>query len=347
MSTLNDDAIGQLIALQRNNYFFGKLMDQAQFEKEQRYVMSKQALINRFILGTGVACGLDVVSDPDDETRVLVQSGMALDGLGRQVVVEEAVSIDPHQPTNEQGQPDGDPLVEGTVEICLAYAEMAVEPIPVMVPDCGTDGNCAPSTVREDFHLLVRLVEGDSPPPPTCLAGESPLPANGALHELLCERSRTPCPAVPEDSCVPLGRVTLPLEENSIDACAGRPLVYSNAVLYELIVCLAAQINMLSPGRELRIVSGDGQIGAPGELLDDPLVVEMVDAEGNPISGEIVQFQVRVGNGSVSQQTVQTDPDGRAETEWTLGAEEGEQQVIARAVGSLSTVSWQATAAAA
>lgn len=345
MSILNDDAIGQLIALQRNNYPFGKLMDQAQFEKEQRYFRGQQALINRFILGAGVVCGLDIVIDPDDENRVLVQNGLALDGLGRQVVVEDAVSVDPHQPTNELGQPEGDPIDQGTVEICLAYVEMMTDPVPVMVPDCETDGNCAPSTVREGFHLLVRLVEGDSPPPPTCLTGESPLPANGALHALLCERSRMPCPEVPEDSCVPLGRVTLPLAENSIDACTGRPLVYSNALLHELILCLAAQINVLSPGRELQIVSGDGQIGAPGELLDNPLIVEMVDAEGNPISGEIVQFQVTVGNGSVSQQTVQTDPDGRAETEWTLGAEEGEQQVNAGAVGTVSTVSWHATAA--
>lgn len=347
MSILNDDAIGQLITRQRNNYFFGKLMDQAQFEKEQRYFRGQQALINRFILGAGVVCGLDIVIDPDDENRILVQSGLALDGLGRQVVVENAVSADPHQPTNESGQPEGDPLAEGTVEICLAYAEMATDQVPVMVPDCETNGNCAPSTISEGFRLLVRPVEGDPLPPPTCQMGEFPWPANGALYALLCERSRTPCPEVPEDPCVPLGRVTLPLAENSIDACAGRPLVYGNAVLYELILCLAAQINLLSPGRELRIVSGDGQIGAPGELLDDPLVVEMVNADGNPISGEIVQFQVTVGNGSVSQPMVQTDPDGRAETEWTLGAEEGEQQVIARAVGTASTVAWQATAAAA
>lgn len=344
MPAATNNHIGELATPERNHFFYGKLMDVDQFEKDQRYFNGKRALINRLVLGSGVVCGLDVILDPDAENRILIQPGMAIDGSGCEITVPDSVSIDPHQPTNAQGEAEGEPIDAGTVEICLAYRETAVDPVPVLVPKCDGNGKCAPCTIREEFGVLVRRVEGDPPSPTTCQLGQFPLAANGALHALICERIRSPCPPIPEDVCVTLARVSLPLTDDSIDPCAVRPLIYSNALLYELILCLTAQIAALSDGHSLRIVSGNGQTGVPGELLADPLIVEMVDAEGNPVTDGLVQFQVTGGNGSVSRQNNRTNQQGRAQTRWTLGPEAGEQQVTVSAVGTTSTAFFSATA---
>jgi hypothetical protein len=345
MSTANNNHIGELSTLERNRFFYGKLMDVSQFEKDQLYFNSKRALINRLVLGNGVVCGFDVIADPDDENRLLIQPGLAIDGRGREIVSSEAISIDPHQLTNDQGVVEGDPIDSGTIEICLLYREVETDLVPVLVPDCDGDGNCAPCTIREEFRVLVRLADNDSPSPPICQFGEIPLAENGNLHALLCERLRGPCPPVPDDICVPIARVLLPLAEDSIDPCSARPLIYNNNVLYELILCLIAQVEALSQGLFLRIVSGNGQTGAPGEQLSDPLIVEMLDAEGNPVTNGLILFEVTQGGGSVSRETSRTNLQGRAQVRWILGPEAGGQQVTASAAGSVFTVTFGATAA--
>ena len=108
-----------LNAFVRNHFFYGKLMDVDQFEKEQSYGMAKRALMNRIVLGRGVVCGLNVVKDPELEDRILVLPGVAIDDCGREIVIPEKVSIDPHQLTNNEGQPEGEPIESGIVEICL------------------------------------------------------------------------------------------------------------------------------------------------------------------------------------------------------------------------------------
>ena len=248
MATTMNGGNGKLVAPERNNFFYGKLMDVTQFEKEQRYFNQKRLLLNRLVVGSGLVCGLNVV--PGAEGMVSIQAGVAIDGLGREVVVPEAVLVNPHQLTDDQGAPAGDLLTTGTVTICLAYAENKSDQVPVLVPDCDTPGNCAPSTIREGFRVLVRFTEGEAPLPPACNLGEFPLPANGDLHALLCERinSATCSADAVGDPCVPLARVTLPLNDQSIHPHAGRRLIYSNALLYELILCLAERVEQLVGG---------------------------------------------------------------------------------------------------
>jgi hypothetical protein len=252
MATIKNEGSGVLASPESNNFFYGKLMDVLQFEKDHRYFNFKRSLINRLVLGSGVVCGLNVVQDPQAEGRVLIQPGVAIDGLGREIVVTETASIDPHQLTDDRGNPAGTPLTSGTVTICLTYAETCADLVPVLVPDCDTPGNCAPSTIREGFHILVRPADPEPPVPPTCKLqpGESSFPAETPLHDLLntllCERINGSCPGPEVDSCEQLGRVTLDGEKiSSIDSCAGRHFVYSNALLYELIVCLAERVKRL------------------------------------------------------------------------------------------------------
>lgn len=341
MAMLKNEGSGVLVRPERNNFFYGKLMDVTQCEKDHWYFNFKRSLINRLVLGSGVVCGLDVVADA--EGRVRIQQGVAIDGLGREIVVPEAVSIDPHKLTDNAGNPVGTEPASGTVAICLAYAETCTDPVPVMVPDCNAPGiNCAPSTIREGFLVLVRNAENGAPSPPACRLGEFLIPGNGALHEKLCDRISAPCPEAPPDPCVLLARVNL--NNGSIDSCAGRSFVYSNSLLYELVLCLAARVDQLTQQpRNLRYVSGDGQKGTPGEQLANPLIVEVLNGQSQPVSGVLVQFVVDAGGGSVEPMTLNTDPNGRAETRWTLGPSGGDQQVTASAMGTALTVIFRAT----
>ena len=70
----------------------------------------------------------------------------------------------------------------------------------------------------------------------------------------------------------------------------------------------------------LEILSGNDQEELRGGLLSEPLVVRAVDLGGTIAAGVQVAFTPREGSGSVSDSVVETDADGLASTEWTLGA---------------------------
>ena len=78
----------QYYLAQRNNYFFGKLMTVRDFESEQNYVNSKRRLNNKMMGGSGIVSGLDVIL-VDNKTFSL-EPGMALDYMGREIVVPES-----------------------------------------------------------------------------------------------------------------------------------------------------------------------------------------------------------------------------------------------------------------
>ena len=332
---------GHVAAPERNHYFYGKLMDTAQFEKEQHYFNQKRRLINRLVLGSGVVCGLNVSAG---KAGVIIEPGAALDGLGREIIVPHPVRVDPRQLTDDDGSPDGAPIAKGVVDICLVYAEKNVDPVPVLAPDCDTGGDCAHATVREGFHVLVKMAE-DPPPLTDCKLGAPKDPANEWLQQALSERIASLSLDPVTAGCVHLARVSLPLDAASIDAQTGRPLVYNNDLLYEMILCLTGQVAQLAEGETLRYVSGDGQTGPPGKALANPLVVEVTDIKGNPMQNVLVQFSVTAGGGSLNQTTAMTDSTGRAQAVWSLGPAKGDQQMTASAVGTVFTVAFRAAAA--
>ena len=72
---------------ERNRYFYGKLMTVRDFEDEQTYFNDKRRLGNRALHGAGVVAGLGVLL-VDNQTFSL-EAGMALDYLGREIVVRD------------------------------------------------------------------------------------------------------------------------------------------------------------------------------------------------------------------------------------------------------------------
>lgn len=103
-----------------------------------------------------------------------------------------------------------------------------------------------------------------------------------------------------------------------------------------LLACLCGSCGGTSPVQRvvaaIQIVSGDGQTGVAGEQLPEPVVVRVTDSTGAPVEGQIINFVVTVGGGSVFAGVALSDADGTARELWTLGPAPGPQQLAARAV---------------
>lgn len=105
---------------ERNHYFFGKLMTVRDFESEQTYFNSKRRLGNRMLNGVGIVSGLDVIL-VDNKTFSL-ETGMALDYMGREIIVSEPCVrrlnvIDGFEENKDKG----------IVYLCLDYKESLKE----------------------------------------------------------------------------------------------------------------------------------------------------------------------------------------------------------------------------
>lgn len=336
------EALDDLMARERNHFFFGKLLTVDDFLREQRYFLAKRWLLNRLLHGAGTICGLRVLRDPDDDGRVLIEPGVGLDAAGREIMVPEPWSIDPSQPTDENGEAVGDPLDTGTVEICIRYRETPSRFVPVLVADCDNPGMCDHSVIVEGADVLVREVDGEVAEPPGCSL--SPFPVDAAtLHEQLAARLTEPCAEVPQELCLPLARVSLPLADNSIDAAGARPLVLGSRLLRELTTCLMESATEQASAELLLLYeSGDGQSAAAGEELPERLTVRVVDRDLEPVADVIVQFEITEGGGDLSRTTVRTTGQGAATTRWTLGDAGEDQVVTARSVGTALTVVFRA-----
>lgn len=88
------------------------------------------------------------------------------------------------------------------------------------------------------------------------------------------------------------------------------------------------------PPRAARIdvVSGDGQRALAGSRLREPVVVQVLDEQEQPLSGVLVLFIP--DHGVTVPTTVGTGPDGRAATHWTLGSVSGLQTLAVTASGA-------------
>ncbi len=108
-------------------------------------------------------------------------------------------------------------------------------------------------------------------------------------------------------------------------------------------------------------VSGDNQTAVVGTALTSPIAVRVTDASGRGVGGVDVVFDATSGGGDVSAAiagglagniprpqlalavTVQTDNNGNAEADWTLGTQAGSQEATAT-VSGLDPVTFTAAA---
>ena len=116
--------------IERNRYFYGKLLSTRDFELEQQYGRKRSQLLSRLCLGAGVVCGLGVSAS--DDSTLLIESGVALDYLGRMVVVEEPL-------LRKLQMIDGQETLLGqeAAYLCLRYDETDLEPVNAVGADTG------------------------------------------------------------------------------------------------------------------------------------------------------------------------------------------------------------------
>ena len=85
--------------------------------------------------------------------------------------------------------------------------------------------------------------------------------------------------------------------------------------------------------RKLSKITGDDQIGFPGETLADPFVIEVRDQFDKPLRNVQVTFAVTAGGGALIATTAKTDRRGRAQSKLTLGPDAGTNAVSVAASG--------------
>ncbi len=359
------ELLSRLATPARNRYYYGKLLDSYHLELEQRYGNNKRWLINRLTLGTGVLCGLDVVSDAGGKL-IRVTAGVAVDGVGREIIVpEDSPPIDPRQPTDDCGRPDGDSVQDGAVTIYLCYHECEAEPAPVLVSECGPERMCENGLVRERYRLrvgrgAVQPPAGLSPEQCVKIFGVPPqLPQT--RREVICETVGAACEPA-DETCVALAVIRFDPTGGigEIQRCAVRRTIYSNSTLLDLILCLADRVDKCCGGdnppppvdvKAIEIVSGDDQAGVAGELAGQPLVARVM-AAGNPVANENVTFEPDATDGEVGGSPGALGPDFQIATDinglaalpsWRFGTHAGLQHVKASiATGAPASVAFTA-----
>jgi hypothetical protein len=249
------DNTAQLAAPRRSHFFFGKMMGVEQFELEQRYGIGLRRLMNRLSLGTGILCGLEVAIGPDGK-RLRVGPGVAVDPLGREIVVPGPADFDPLAPAGACAcEGEGPPTAPGRYQLCLEYRECAADAQPVPFPaECAGGSEAEFGATVETFAL--RLCPAPEQPPTSfaCDAWIRPLPGEGALppgaaelRARLAELLKSRCTPATAGRCVVLGTVVLagaPGGGLTVQGVLpeGRVFLYSQAQLLDLVLCMAQTV---------------------------------------------------------------------------------------------------------
>lgn len=147
------------MCLCRPRFFDGQLITAADFDRQDDYRIGKDRLHNRYLHGTGVVCGLEVVCNPCDDT-VTVRPGYALGPCGEDIVVCADTSVDVGDLLREQrrARTSDCPPHGVTPEDCeaarqkwvlsICYDEQACRPVGALrtrESDCGCGGSCGGS----------------------------------------------------------------------------------------------------------------------------------------------------------------------------------------------------------
>ena len=141
---------------ERSRYFYGKLLTVNDFETEQKYMNDKRRMVNRFLHGSGVVCGMNVVR-VDDRT-VSVEMGLALD-FGREIVVDTPVirKLDMIEGYDDTAAEDG------YLYLCIEYAEREIEPVHSIAGAGAHDtGEVENNKYAEGYRLFFTTQEPES-----------------------------------------------------------------------------------------------------------------------------------------------------------------------------------------
>lgn len=105
----------------------------------------------------------------------------------------------------------------------------------------------------------------------------------------------------------------------------------------------AGAVQVAQVATSVQKAGGDGQTGAAGLALPQPVTVGARDRLGAPVAGVTVSF-IAVGGGSLSAPSATTGANGNATVTWTLGSAAGSTQQLLATVSGVGDVQFSATA---
>ncbi len=140
-----------LLTFSRNRYYKGKILTSADFEAEQLYMNNKRRFVNKTIVGSGIACGLNVISL--DDLSLMIESGAALDDMGREIVVNSSVVKKLSAIKGFEG------LTTNQASLCVRYVEKEEQPVySISRQDSGKEYEY--NRLEDDYELF--LIDSDS-----------------------------------------------------------------------------------------------------------------------------------------------------------------------------------------
>ncbi len=135
-----------LLSFSRNRYYKGKMLTSADFEAEQLYMNNKRRFVNRTMMGAGIACGLNVISL--DDLSLMVESGAALDDMGREIVVNSSV-------VKKLSAIAGfESLTTNVASLCVRYKEKEEQPV-YSINRQDSDKEFEYNRIEDDYELVL------------------------------------------------------------------------------------------------------------------------------------------------------------------------------------------------
>lgn len=160
----------ELLPFGRNRYYKGKMLTSSDFEAEQVYMNNKRRLVNQMVAGSGIVCGLSVISL--DDLSLMIESGMAIDDVGREIVVEGSL-------VKKLSTISGfESLAGNEVSLCIRYREEETQPVYAVNRQEG-EKEYEYNRIEEGYELFLQ----DCDSLPGAFEAESEFFAGGELFE--------------------------------------------------------------------------------------------------------------------------------------------------------------------
>lgn len=86
---------------------------------------------------------------------------------------------------------------------------------------------------------------------------------------------------------------------------------------------------------KLEIISGNNQKAIPNREIPEPLVVKLIDQDGNALEGEEIEWRRVAGDGTVTNTQATTNEEGKSMTSFIMGTQE--TQVIRASYGNTTS----------
>ena len=135
---------------ERNRYFAGKMLTSSDFAAEQEYINNKRRFLNNLMYGSGIVCGCGVYSL--DDLSLFVESGFAIDRLGREVIIENSV-------VKKLSAIEGfDQINSNKLTLCMRYKEENVHPV-YSVNRQKSDSEYEYNRIQEGYELFFVATE--------------------------------------------------------------------------------------------------------------------------------------------------------------------------------------------